>query len=155
MVEEALTAVAAAGGTAVVQAAGTEAWAGLRQAAARWFGRGDARRERTELERLDRSAAELTGDGADEQVRVRQVAVWQTRFEAALEALDEAEQAAAVNGLRALLDEHAPAPGMSADRGGVAAGGNVTIRATHGSAAAIRMGNVTLGNPPASGAEQG
>ncbi|MFF0627391.1 hypothetical protein [Streptomyces sp. NPDC004296] len=154
MVEEALTAVAAAGGAAVVQAAGTDAWAGLRQAVARWFGRGDARRERAEWERLDRSAAELTGDGADEQARVRQAAVWQTRFEMVLEALDEAEQAAAVAGLRALVGDHAPVHGVSADRGGLAVGGNVDIRATHGSAAAIRMGDVTLGDPPTSGAEQ-
>ncbi|MGW3466207.1 hypothetical protein ACWDE9_44675, partial [Streptomyces olivaceoviridis] len=38
MLEQALTALAAAGGAAVVQAAGTDAWTGLRQAVARWFG---------------------------------------------------------------------------------------------------------------------
>jgi hypothetical protein len=59
MLEQALTALAAAGGTAVVQAAGTDAWTGLRQAVARWFGRGDRQRERVELERLDRTAGEL------------------------------------------------------------------------------------------------
>ncbi len=38
--------------------------------------------------------------------------------------------------------------GVSAGDGGQAVGGNVDIRADHGSAAAWTMGNVNLGNPP-------
>lgn len=41
MLGEALTALAAAGGTVVVQAAGTSGWQGFQRAVARWFARGD------------------------------------------------------------------------------------------------------------------
>ena len=41
MLAEALTALAAAGGTAVVQAAGKDAWTGFRARVAKWFARGD------------------------------------------------------------------------------------------------------------------
>jgi predicted signal transduction protein with EAL and GGDEF domain len=59
MLTEALMAVSGAGGAAVVQAAGTDAWTGLRQRVARLLGRGDTQRERAELERLDRTAQTL------------------------------------------------------------------------------------------------
>jgi hypothetical protein len=52
LAEEALAALAAAGGTAVVQAAGTDAWAGFRSRVAKWFARGDTEREQIALERL-------------------------------------------------------------------------------------------------------
>jgi hypothetical protein len=57
MLTEALTALAAAGGTAVVQAAGKDAWTGFRGRVAKWFARGDTGREQVALERLDRTAA--------------------------------------------------------------------------------------------------
>jgi hypothetical protein len=84
---ETLTALAAAGGTAVVQAAGTDAWTGFRQAVARWFGRGDAQREQAELERLDQTAAALeTADPTQaDRVRISSEAAWHARIEAALE----------------------------------------------------------------------
>ncbi|MET7718677.1 hypothetical protein [Streptomyces sp. NPDC005407] len=156
MLVEALTALAAAGGTAVVQAAGTDAWAGLRQAVARWFGRGDVQREQTELERLDQTVAELAaGDGAEaERVRIRQEVVWQTRIEGLLESLDERERMRVADELRTVLAQHAP-QGVSADRDGLAIGGDVEVRADHGSAAAVRMGDVTVGNPPVLGSHQG
>ncbi|MFE6839351.1 hypothetical protein ACFVFI_31550 [Streptomyces sp. NPDC057705] len=87
MLVEALTALAAAGGSAVVQAAGTDAWAGFRQAVARWFGRGDAEQERAELERLDKTVTVLrTVDPAQaERARISQEASWQARIETVLE----------------------------------------------------------------------
>ncbi|MDH2391924.1 hypothetical protein QCN29_24720 [Streptomyces sp. HNM0663] len=112
MLPEALTALAAAGGAAVVQAAGSDAWEGLRDRLARWFGRGDAERERGELERLEGSAADLAaaGSGTAEQVRARQEAVWQTRIETLLEGLgDEEQRTEAAAELRQLLEEAAPA----------------------------------------------
>lgn len=156
MLSEALTALAAAGGTAVVQAAGTDAWQGLRQAVARWFGRGDEERERALLERLDRSADALTAASGSELERfeLSEQAVWRTRFETVLEDLGESERQQAAEALRALLDAHA-APGVSAGDRGVAVGGRVDIRADHGSAAALRMGDVTLNNPPQPGPYQG
>ncbi|MCC5480491.1 hypothetical protein [Streptomyces barringtoniae] len=117
MLPEALTALAAAGGAAVVQAAGSDAWEGLRNQLARWFGRGDAERERGELERLERSAAGLAAAGPDtlDRVRARQGAVWQTRIENLLEALDTDEQRAqAATELRQLLEETTPASGDGA-----------------------------------------
>ncbi|MFD5464969.1 hypothetical protein ACFWIQ_19390 [Kitasatospora sp. NPDC127059] len=107
MLEEALAALATAGGTAVVQAAGTDAWAGLRTRVARLFGRGDGQRERAELERLDQtaSALEVAGAGEAEIVRARQEAAWRTRFEALLENLaDDARRQVAAE-LRTLMRE--------------------------------------------------
>ncbi|MFF7236802.1 hypothetical protein [Streptomyces collinus] len=157
MLDQAMAALAAAGGTAVVQAAGTDTWNGLRQSVARWFGRGDDQRERAELERLDQAANELhTAVGAEaEQVRIRQQAAWQARIETMLESLDEAERARASEELRALLTQHARYGEVSAGDGGQAVAGDVTIFANHGSAAAWNMGNVTLGNPPQPGPQQG
>ncbi|MFF0629980.1 hypothetical protein [Streptomyces sp. NPDC004296] len=157
MLEQALETLAVAGGTAVVQAAGTDMWTGLRQAVARWFGRGDAQRERAELERLDQAASELEnaeGAGA-ERVRVRQKVAWQTRIETLLESLDVPERAQAAEELSAVLAQHTSNGGASADNGGQAVVGDVCIQADHGSAAAWTMGNVTLGNPPQPGPHQG
>jgi hypothetical protein len=53
LLSDALVALAAAGGTAVVQAAGTDLRADFRERVATWFGRGDAEREHAELERLN------------------------------------------------------------------------------------------------------
>ncbi|MEU0003399.1 hypothetical protein ABZ079_03575 [Streptomyces sp. NPDC006314] len=78
---------------------------------ARWFGRGDAERERGELERLDRAAAELAAaeGGTAERVRARQEAVWQTRIEALLEDIvDEEQRARTAAELEQLLQEAAP-----------------------------------------------
>ncbi|MGJ5829041.1 tetratricopeptide repeat protein [Streptomyces ossamyceticus] len=110
MPEQSWAALTAAGGTAVVRAAGgstgthTDAWAGLRRAVAAWFARGDAERERAELDRLDRTAAALTSAPApDDTTRIRQEAAWQTRFEERLEHLDPAERVRAAEELRTLL----------------------------------------------------
>src|SRR5262245_24281618 len=99
MLDQALEALAAAGGTAVVQAVGTDAWTGLRQAVARWFSRGDKQRERAELELLDQAASELeTAEAAGEE-GVRIGHGWRNRFETLLRNLDEAEQARAAEEL--------------------------------------------------------
>lgn len=157
MLDQALGAVAAAGGAAVVQAAGTDVWAGLRQAVARWFGRGDERRERAELERLDRAADDLEAaeGAAAERMRLRQEAAWQARIEALLESLDASERGRAAEELSALLARHTVHGGASAGDGGQAVAGDVRIEAAHGSAAAWSMGNVSLGNPPQPGPRQG
>lgn len=107
-------ALAAAGGAAVVQAAGSDAWEGLRNRLARWFGRGDAERERGELERLERSAEELAAADAESagRIRARQEAVWQTRIETLLEDLaDDEQRAQAAGQLRQLLEQTVPQAG--------------------------------------------
>ncbi|MEU5205331.1 hypothetical protein ACI2LF_40515 [Kribbella sp. NPDC020789] len=157
MLVEELATLAAAGGTAVVQAAGTDAWNGFRQAVALWFGRGDAQREQAELERLDQTAAALQTMDPDQATRARisQVAAWKTRIEMMLENLDDVERGEAAGQLRALLAAYGSQGGVSADGGGVAVRGDLHVRADHGSVAAGRMGDVTMGNPPPPGSRQG
>ncbi|MEU2389617.1 hypothetical protein [Streptomyces sp. NPDC007369] len=120
MLAEALTALAAAGGAGVVQAAGTDAWEGLRSRLARWFGRGDAERERDELQRLEHSAAEVVAadSGTADRVRARLEVVWQTRIETLLEGLDDEQRAEAAALLQELLDQ-AAVPPPSGEAGGV------------------------------------
>ncbi|MFI2199253.1 hypothetical protein ACH47Z_00430 [Streptomyces sp. NPDC020192] len=125
MLEQAWTALAAAGGAAVVRAAGTDAWTGLGEAVARWFARGDAQRERAERTRLDQTAGALRSADDAERVRIREEAAWQARIEALLEGLDHIERVRAVEELRAVLAEH--------DRPGTAtADGSIAVGAGHG-----------------------
>ncbi|MBL1083710.1 hypothetical protein JK359_17335 [Streptomyces actinomycinicus] len=157
MLEAALTALAAAGGTAVVQAAGTDAWDGVKARVARLLGRGDQNREQAELERLDQAASTLQAAGADEGelVRARQESSWQTRFEALLENLAGEERGRAAAQLRALVEERTGAvTEVSAGDGGVAVGGNVNIRAEHAGVAAWTMGDVSV-NPPSPSPRRG
>ncbi|MGV9761679.1 hypothetical protein ACWDUC_38575 [Streptomyces tricolor] len=101
---EALTVAAAAGGGAIVQAAGTDAWNGIRDAAARMLGRSEVQREQAESERLDRTRAvlEAAEEGEVERVQAAQAAVWQTRFEALLEELPDSGRQQVVSELEHL-----------------------------------------------------
>ena len=149
MLAEALTALAAAGGTAVVQAAGKDAWTGFRARVAKWFARGDTGREHVALERLDRTAAALEAAGPDEVERVRagQEASWQTMFELVLEGLDGEEQQRAADELRDLLAGFAGGRAVAVGQGAVAVAGDVGIHAETGGAAAWQMGDVQIGYP--------
>ncbi|MFI8855119.1 hypothetical protein ACIGW5_00455 [Streptomyces prasinus] len=111
MLVEALLALAAAGGGAIVQAAGTDAWNGVRGGIARVLGRGEAAREQGELERLDRTQAvlEASNENEIEQVRTAQAAVWQNRLEMLLEELPEAQRQQAAAELQALIGQAGPA----------------------------------------------
>ncbi|RAY12171.1 hypothetical protein DPM19_25955 [Actinomadura craniellae] len=160
MLAEAMLAIAAASGTAVIQAAGTDVWIGFRNRAAKLLGRGDAQRESAELEKLDQTAAALEAaePAQAELVRVRQEATWQARFEALLESLDDTEREQLADELRALLAEESPAApgGVTASSGGVAAGGNIDVRADQGSiAAAVIKGGASIGTPPTPDPSQG
>ncbi|MCC0094432.1 hypothetical protein K7B10_06440 [Streptomyces flavotricini] len=125
MLDELALAAAAAGGSAVEQAAGTDVWNGFRGRVAEWFGRRDAVRESRELERLDRSASELTTAGQDEveRLRVRQEAVRQSRVKTLLEDLDRVERDQSVAELSELLAQARPQPGP-ADAGPAEESGN-------------------------------
>jgi hypothetical protein len=152
MLEEALTALAAAGGTAVVQAAGTDAWIGFRTRMARLLGRGDAQRERAELARLDQTAASLkAADPPDaERMRLKQETWWQTRLEILLDDMAGEERRRAAADLRDLMRSlGVPIGSVSAGAGGLAVGGNVEISATGGGsmAAAIVNGDVNFRDP--------
>lgn len=150
MLAEALKALASAGGAAVVQAAGKDAWTGFRVRVAKWFGRGDTQREQAAVERLDRTAAALkaAGPGEVERVRVGQEASWQTWFEILLDGLDGQEQQRAADELRDLLAGLAGSRAAALGQGAVAVAGGVDIHAETGGAAAWQMGNVQIGQPP-------
>lgn len=114
MLVEALTALALAGGTAVVQAAGTDAWKGLRQRIGDLFGRGDAARAAAELERLDHTVQRLSSASDGGAERLRQEGLWQGRFEALLEGLDAPGQERAAEQLRELVTFIAASTGDAA-----------------------------------------
>ncbi|MFG1808737.1 hypothetical protein [Streptomyces sp. NPDC049040] len=104
--------LASTGGGAVVQAAGTDAWQGFRGRVARLVGRGDAAREQVELERLDRTLAEVeaAGDGQErERLRVAHAAAWQARFEALFEETAEPDRERIAAELESLVSEIAAA----------------------------------------------
>ncbi|WP_405787232.1 hypothetical protein OG753_04220 [Streptomyces sp. NBC_00029] len=156
MLAESLTALAAAAGAGVVQAATTDAWAGFRDRVAQWFGRGDQRREQVQLERLDRTAAALTAGEGTEHERDLLAREWQTRFEGVLEDLDEPERERAAAELQVLLPESTAASRVSAGPGGVAAGRDIHVKAEQGSiAAAVLQGGAQIGHPPVPDPSQG
>lgn len=101
MLNEALTAIAAAGGTAVVQAIGTDVWMLVRGRVGVLLGRGDATREQAVLTRLDRTAGELeqAPDGHD-AIHTRLEDSWRTRFEDFLDELPPEAQNEALQSLR-------------------------------------------------------
>ncbi|MGW3954685.1 hypothetical protein ACWEKM_27980 [Streptomyces sp. NPDC004752] len=110
LLDEALAALAAAGGTAVVQAAGTDAWTGLRQTVARLLGRGDGPQTHSALRHLDETAAALAraDQGFVEGVGIRQEGLWRAWFGDLLESVDGPERDCLVAELRALVKQHAP-----------------------------------------------
>ncbi len=137
MLAEALAALAAAGGGAIVQAAGSDAWEGLRRRTAQLLGR-EPQTQQAVLERLDHTrtaleqAAENTTDpqttaGTLEQAIARQEIVWQTRLEDFLESLDDTERQEATAQLQALLDW---AAAQSAQNGTGTTPGTVIMNAT-------------------------
>ncbi|MFF7754315.1 tetratricopeptide repeat protein [Streptomyces sp. NPDC007971] len=132
MLAEALAAAAAAGGTAMVQAAGTDAWASVRSRIARAFGQGNPRVEAAVSAELDQAATAVRGS-PEQFAAVRRM--WQSRFEGLLQELDPPEremaaqllrEAAAVSQVTAAVGPHSLAVSgrleVSADPGGVAAG---------------------------------
>ncbi|MEV7616395.1 hypothetical protein [Streptomyces sp. NPDC089799] len=150
MLEPELVELATLAGAAVVQAAGTDLWSGMRQAVAGWFARGDGGRERAALDRLDETATALdSAEGTDtERVCLRHETAWQTRVETLLEDLDDAERARAAEALRTLLARYRPPEGPPAARGGLTAGGDVRISARdHSAAAGIVHGDVSVSHP--------
>jgi hypothetical protein len=97
MMDEALAALASAGGTALVTAMVTDGWEDLRGRFAQLLGRGDAKAEATVLGHLDESRTALAVAGGDPgQIAV----VWKTRLENFLE-----HDLAAAEELRVLIAE--------------------------------------------------
>jgi hypothetical protein len=104
MLEEALLALASAGGVAVAQAAGTEVWTAVSRRVTRLLGPGD-----DVLAELDRTEGVVRNALPEEQDRVRdaQALVWETYFRQLLEALEGTERARTASALRE-LDKSSP-----------------------------------------------
>ncbi|MEU3947521.1 hypothetical protein [Streptomyces sp. NPDC029526] len=100
MLTETLIALAAAGGTAVVQAAGTEAWEGVRGGVARMF-RGRAGGEDEVEPDLDRTALLRASD--DAEAGGQQARLWQARFAALLDDADDRSRQRTEAELRQLI----------------------------------------------------
>lgn len=154
MSAEAVLAVATAGGMAVVQAAGTDAWTAVRQTVARLLGRGSPEVEEAELRRLDQMEAALRDEHDPARLRERWEGVWQTRLELLLESVDAGDRTAVMNQLTAvsrLVQVQGVTDGVRAAEGGVAAGRDVQVRADGGSVAGAVVhveGGVQLGPLP-------
>lgn len=152
MLTEALAALAAAGGTAVVQAAATDAWAGTRERVAGWFGRSDEAQVPGELELLDETARLLEQATPDQlaEVAAYHEALWRARFEAALGAVqDAAQRERAAEELRALLADALPGDsGASSGDGSLSVGGDVTFHSMPASIAAGVINGGAVINPP-------
>jgi hypothetical protein len=87
MLEEALTAIASTGGTALVTAMVTDSWDGIKARFARLIGRGHTAEVEAVEARLEQSRAALQGLTGQvfERARVEQEIVWRTRLSDLLE----------------------------------------------------------------------
>ncbi|MFC9498874.1 hypothetical protein [Streptomyces sp. NPDC056982] len=109
MLPEAVSAVAAMAGSAVVQAAGTDAWTVFRERLSRLLGNGQTSAANSQLERLDRTAEEIAsaGSGDVDSVRTYQAGLWRSRVEMVLEGLDDAQRDRLAAEIRTVLEEAA------------------------------------------------
>lgn len=161
MLTEALSALAAAGGTAVVQAAGTDVWSAVRERVVRMFSHSNARPPQRVIEQLDQTAAALepvATEAEGEEARARLATAWQTRFEDLLEDVSEDERTQVAAQVRELLNFTSQQGVSTASAGdaGIAIGGDVHVNAREGSVGAgVIRGDVTLGNPTPPGPDQG
>jgi hypothetical protein len=144
VVVEWVAALAAAGGSALIGAAATDAWASARDGVLALFGRGGDRRREVAAARLDADAAEIEAAevGERDEVRARILPGWQTRLTDLLEEYPEAreELTAWVQQVRDQL------PGEQA--GWVQ---NNTAR-DHGTVFAVQGGDQHIHQTPAAGA---
>jgi hypothetical protein len=133
-------ALAALAGNSLVTAVVTDAWEGVRQKVATWFGRGTP--DPKTLDRLDRTRAELAAAAPGDVERVGQDVAreWAGRFKDLI-----ADYPDAVGELDGLVQQ-IQASAAAASGHGVAAGRDVNITAsTGGVAAGVVHGNVSTG----------
>jgi len=148
MLTQELEQLAQAGGVAIVQAAGQDAWQGFRKAVARWFGRGDVERERAELQRMAATAAAVAAAKHAEAEALRQEGLWRGRIEALLEGLAGQVRADAAVEFQALLVERAEAADLVFAPDGLVVMGDMTLTAGENSIVAAKLeGGAHLGVP--------
>ncbi|MFF3890019.1 hypothetical protein [Streptomyces sp. NPDC001914] len=145
---ESIVALAAAGGAAVVQAAGTDAWTATRERIRQVFSRHHDRGHQAAL-LLDRMESELTADpssAAQDLLRNQWRGVWHGYLESWLQQLPHTEREVLVDELRS-----ASAPSEAAHRTvDVQVGRDVTVRAESGSVASASLrveGGIHLSAP--------
>jgi hypothetical protein len=94
MVVEWIAAAAAAGGTALIGAAATDAWQTARDGVVKLFARGGKRRAELVRDRLDRDVAviEAAGPGERDEVRAQLLPGWQVRLADLLEEFPDARE---------------------------------------------------------------
>jgi hypothetical protein len=102
MLNETLTALAAAGGTAIVSAASTDLWANFKTRLAALLGRDDAKKVGAVEARLDRARVDLQ-EATPEDVEAVRTSLSQAFSVRLLDLLEEEPEVAA--DLRALVDE--------------------------------------------------
>jgi hypothetical protein len=147
---ETITALAAAGGAAIVQAAGTDTWNTVRTALSRLLSHGDTAGESAELERLDHTCTLLRQAVADDVTgRARLEGAWQARLETFLSGLDDHARTAAAQRLTDIIELAVTARGPVTHPKTVSAGGDISIRADHGVAGAVINveGGMNIGTP--------
>ncbi|MEV4110228.1 hypothetical protein [Nonomuraea sp. NPDC049695] len=128
-----LAALAAAGGTALVEAAATDAWKTARDGFARLFGRGDEDRTRLAESRLDELAVRVESADPETraQVRAQALTAWQVRL---TDLLEESPQAAAeLRDLVTRIEELIPAAGQLYVQRNTASGQGTVNAVQHGS----------------------
>ncbi|WP_167517382.1 hypothetical protein [Micromonospora orduensis] len=81
MLAETLSALAGAGGTALVGAVATDSWQLAKHGFAQLFGRGDQTRAAAVEGRLERTRSVVEAVPQDERVRLEQQAAWTARLE--------------------------------------------------------------------------
>ena len=143
--------LAQVGGVAIVQAAGQDAWQGFRKAVARWFARGDAERERAELQRIAATAAAVAAAEHTEAEALRQEGRWRGRIEALLDSLAGQVREDAAAEFRALLAERPAAAGPVFAPRGLVVQGDMNLTGGAGSIVAGKVeGGAYLGvsRPP-------
>jgi hypothetical protein len=94
MVVEWIAAAAAAGGTALIGAAATDAWQTARDGVVKLFARSGKRRTELVRDRLDQDVAviEAAGPGERDEVRARLLPGWQVRLADLLEEFPDARE---------------------------------------------------------------
>ena len=94
MVAEWIAAAAAAGGTALIGAAATDAWQTARSGVVKLFARGGKRRAELVRDRLDRDVAviEAAGPVERDEVRAQLLPAWQLRLADLLEEFPDARE---------------------------------------------------------------
>ncbi|GGQ97829.1 hypothetical protein Saso_74220 [Streptomyces asoensis] len=146
---ESIAALAAMGGAAVVQAAGTDAWAAVSVRMRRLLGgsQSEGGPGVVLLERTTQEVSRAAPAEERERVRAQWEGMWCRYLEAWLEGLDEGERASAAGVLR---EVGALVGAASAQGAAVQAGRDVVVRAESGSVAgaAVRVeGGIHLSGP--------